>query len=70
MEDDNQIIDEFDDIDDKNSEDEVEGDDLMENMEKDYEARDDLDHYEAQGIDDLVDANQELSLEGRMQVDR
>jgi hypothetical protein len=38
-------------------------------MEKDYEARPELDAYETQGIDDLVGAD-ELSLEGRMEVDR
>lgn len=38
-------------------------------MEKDYEARPELDIYEAQGIDDLVGAD-ELSQEGRMEVDR
>jgi hypothetical protein len=29
-----------------NSEDEIEGDDLMENMEQDYEQRPELDNYE------------------------
>lgn len=52
-----------------NSEDEVEGDDLMENMEQDYEANSRLDQYEAVGLDDLGD-QQELSLGQRLEVDR
>jgi hypothetical protein len=35
-----------------NSEDEVSGEDIMENFEKDYERRSELDNYEADGIDD------------------
>jgi hypothetical protein len=35
-----------------NSEDEIEGDDLMENMEQDYEQRPELDYYEQDGLDD------------------
>ena len=34
------------------SEDEVEGDDLMDDMERDYEARPELDNYEIDGLDD------------------
>ena len=37
-------------------------------MENDYNAVPELDNYEAQGIDDLVQS--ELSLEGRAEVDR
>jgi hypothetical protein len=53
----------------RNSEDEVEGDDLEDNMENDYEARPELDNYEAQGMDDIIQQN-ELSMEGRIEVDR
>ena len=49
------------------SEDEVEGDDLMDNMEADYEANPLLDNYEAVGIDE--DEQNELSMNQRMQVD-
>ena len=48
----------------QNSEDEVEGDDLMDNMEQDYEARPELDRYEADGLDD--EQQMELSAQGRM----
>ena len=37
---------------DDNSEDEVEGEDLMENMEQDYRQQAELDNYEEIGIDD------------------
>ena len=53
----------------RNSEDDVEGDDLEDNMENDYEARPELDNYEAQGIDDIIQQN-ELSMEGRIEVER
>lgn len=53
----------------RNSEDDVEGDDLEDNMENDYEARPELDNYEAQGIDDIIQQN-ELSMEGRLEVER
>jgi DNA replication licensing factor MCM2 len=67
MEDDNIIEDDIqDDV--GNSEDEVEGDDLLDNMEQDYEERPELDRYEEDGLDD--DDQNELSLEGRMQVDK
>ena len=40
----------------------------MENFEKDYERRSELDHYEADGLND---ENQiELSMQGRHEVDR
>jgi hypothetical protein len=38
-------------------------------MENDYEARPELDNYEAQGMDDIIQQN-ELSMEGRIEVDR
>ena len=41
----------------------------MENMEDDYQAVAELDNYEAQGIDDILEQN-ELSHEGRAEVDR
>ena len=53
----------------RNSEDDVEGDDLEDNMENDYEARPELDNYEAQGMDDIIQQN-ELSMEGRVEVER
>jgi len=53
----------------RNSEDDVEGDDLEDNMEGDYEARPELDNYEAQGMDDIIQQN-ELSMEGRVEVER
>jgi len=36
----------------KGNDSEEQGEDLMENMEKDYKAVDELDRYEEQGIDD------------------
>jgi DNA replication licensing factor MCM2 len=51
-----------------NSDDEVEGDDLMDDMEKDYEERPELDRYEMDGLDD--DDQNELSMGERMQVDK
>ena len=51
-----------------NSEEEVDGEDLMENMEQDYRQQDELDHYEDVGIDD--DQQQELSMNERMAVER
>jgi len=54
-EDDNQYQeDDIQDDDGRNSEDDIEGDDLEDNMEADYEARPELDMYEAQGIDDII----------------
>ena len=50
------------------SEDEVDGEDLMENMEGDYNAVPELDRYDNVGIDD--DQQQELSMQGRLDVDR
>jgi len=52
---------------DDNSQDEVEGEDLMENMEQDYERNVQLDHYENQGIDD--DKQEELSYNQRIAVE-
>lgn len=51
-----------------NSEDEVSGEDMMENMDRDYEKRSELDNYEAAGIDD---ENQiELDMNARQDVER
>ena len=47
---------------------EEEGDDLMEDMDADYDERPELDHYENAGIDD-EDAD-ELSAQARMEVDQ
>ena len=46
---------EFDDLGDdmrENSEEPVEGEDLLEDLEKDYEHRPELDRYEHEGLDD------------------
>jgi hypothetical protein len=51
----------------ENSE-EQDGDDLMENIEDDYEARPELDRYEQRGLDDQIVQN-ELSLDGRKAVE-
>lgn len=51
-----------------NSEDEIEGDDLMENMDQDYEQRPELDNYERVGIDDEGEV-EELSYNQRLEVD-
>lgn len=45
-----------------NSEDD-DGEDILENMDRDYEHRPELDRYDARGIDDQL--QQELSLDGR-----
>ena len=37
-----------------NSEDEIDGEDLLENMEQDYRRQDELDNYEDVGLDDQV----------------
>jgi DNA replication licensing factor MCM2 len=50
-------------------EDEGSGDDLMDNMEADYQAKSEMDRYENEGIDDENDLN-ELSVQGRMLVDQ
>jgi DNA replication licensing factor MCM2 len=60
FEDDNVIVDDIQEEVDGDSEDEVEGDDLMDNMEQDYEANPVLDNYEAIGIDE--DDQIELSM--------
>ena len=66
MEDDNAIVDDIqDDL--VADSDEGSGDDLMNDMERDYEARPELDIYENEGLDD-GDHN-ELSMNQRMQVD-
>ena len=49
--------------------DEGEGDDLMENMEKDYEAKPELDRYESEGIDDEGD-QAELGYQQRREIER
>lgn len=56
------------DVDGDNSEEEVDGEDLMENMEQDYKQQDELDHYEDIGIDD--DQQEELSMNQRLMVDK
>jgi hypothetical protein len=48
---------------------EVDGDDLEENMEDDYEARPELDRYDDVGIDDQA-GHDELSLNQRLDVDQ
>ena len=68
FEDDNVIVDDIQEEVDGDSEDEVERDDLMDNMEQDYEANPVLDNYEAIGIDE--DDQIELSMNQRMQVDQ
>lgn len=68
IEDDNVIVDDIQDDRDGDSEDEVEGDDLMDNMEADYEANPVLDNYENVGIDE--DDQHELSMNQRMEVDQ
>ena len=54
--------------DEQNLEDEGSGDDLMDGMEADYQARPEMDRYENEGIDDDYDLN-ELSAQARMHVD-
>ena len=51
---------------------EEEGDDLLDDMEKDYEERPELDQFEEYGLDDRIgeDAPQELSMGARLEVDR
>lgn len=62
-------VDEYEDPDGlNNSEDEIDGEDLFENMEQDYRRQDELDHYEGVGIDD--DRHDELSMNQRMMVDQ
>lgn len=51
----------------ENSEDNVEGDDLMEDFEKDYAERPELDRYDHEGIDD--ESHQELSMGQRIEID-
>ena len=67
MEDDNVIVDDIQEEGAGDSEDEVEGDDLMDDMERDYEANPILDNYEGVGLDE-EDQN-ELSMNQRLQVD-
>jgi hypothetical protein len=62
-------VDEYEDPDGlNNSEEEIDGEDLFENMEQDYRRQDGLDHYEGVGIDD--DRHDELSMNQRMMVDQ
>jgi hypothetical protein len=62
-------VDEYEDPDGlNNSEEEIDGEDLFENMEQDYRRQDELDHYEGVGIDD--DRHDELSMNQRMMVDQ
>jgi DNA replication licensing factor MCM2 len=65
---DNQDFENEDYDDEQNLEDEGSGDDLMDGMEADYQARPEMDRYENEGIDDDYDLN-ELSAQGRMLVD-
>ena len=51
----------------KSNESEEDGEDLMENMEKDYQRNEQLDRYEEDGLDD--DRQNELNIHERMQVD-
>ena len=67
LEDDNVIVDDIQEEGAGDSEDQVEGDDLMDDMEKDYEARPELDNYEMDGLDE--DDQQELSMNARMNID-
>lgn len=48
---------------------EVDGEDLEENMEADYEARPELDRYDDVGIDD-AEGQVELSMHQRMEINR
>jgi DNA replication licensing factor MCM2 len=64
---------EEDDMDQNQSEEEVEGDDLLDGMENDYQQRPELDHYEEVGINDddnmiELDMNQRRDID--MQLDR
>ena len=49
-------------------EDNIEGDDLEENMEDDYQHNSQLDKYDGQGIDDQM--QDELDIHGRAEVDQ
>lgn len=49
------------------NEDQIEGDDLDEHMDEDYEARPELDNYDGFGIDDQ--RQQELNINDRLEVD-
>ena len=49
--------------------DDVDGDDLEENMEDDYQARPELDQYDEVGIDDQGE-QEELSVNQRMEINR
>jgi DNA replication licensing factor MCM2 len=68
LEDDNVIVDDIQEDGVGDSEDDVDGDDLMDDMERDYEARPELDRYDMEGLDE--DDQRELSMTGRMQVDQ
>lgn len=50
-----------------NTSEEEEGDDLMDNADDDYQAIQQLDHYEEKGLDD--GSHEELSAAGRHEVD-
>jgi DNA replication licensing factor MCM2 len=68
LEDDNVIVDDIQEDGAGDSDEEVEGDDLMDDMERDYEARPELDNYEMDGLDE--DDQNELSMNQRMNVDK